>query len=439
MLLLLSAKITNLGITNKSQFDSLLDQIIKETSAEPLVEKTIRNQRTEMIRLFGLVKYVDSTAYPGKRLSSLSQTQDIPMFFKSFCKQFQFPGGFLKPDRICEMALAGVEFKPAKYILTLLKNGESRFGSFAISAAETTHFIFNDKRVTVGNEHTSAILDRIMEIRKTREELDKTSDVVRYARDFLNYMVEANLLDELEGMYRINPKEGKAIHSIVSDKGFFHGFKEVFKPDGTWDTETFRKIDAQWMEWFADSVEDETLETPTIALVKDDTKLPDEWTKIRQLLEKRDPNVRATALKELGDEGEKIVYEHEKGTVQQKRPDLVSHVRIVSDNTLLGYDVLSLHDSEERRKKYIEVKTTKKNYETNVPIPFIITINEWTVAKQLGDDYFVYRVTITKEGVSIFAIQNPVLRHDEGNLIIEPTAYKVTYSSKSGSHMTLNK
>jgi hypothetical protein len=437
MLLLLAAKITNIGVAEKEKFDSLLDQIIRETNTENLEEKTIRNQRTEMIRLFGLAKYADGYAYPGKRLTTLSQTQDIPMFFKSFCKRFQFPGGFVKPDRVAEMIKGGVKFKPAKYILTLLKSGESRFGKFAIDAAEATHFIFNDKRVTVNNSNTSDVLDRILEARKSHIELDKTGDVIRYARDFLNYMVDANLLNELKGIYVLNNAEGKAIHSIISDGEFFNGYASVVSKEGEWDTEEYKKADAKWMEWFADAPGDEMLETPTLALVKEDTRLPDEWNKIRQLLEKRSPSFRSAALKELGDEGEQIAYEHEKTSVGKLRPDLAHLVKIVSNDSSLGYDVLSLHAENGRRKKYIEVKTTKKNYESDVVIPFVISINEWSVAEQLGNDYYIYRVTITKEGVSIFAIRNPVSENKKGNLIIEPTAYKVIYSSESGSQLVL--
>src|SRR4029077_15086762 len=82
MLLLLANQIVNIGIMEKEQFDKVLDDIIRKTNAEPLAEKTIKNQRTEMIRLFGLVKYVDGLAVPGNRLVSLAQTQDIPRFFK---------------------------------------------------------------------------------------------------------------------------------------------------------------------------------------------------------------------------------------------------------------------------------------------------------------------------------------------------------------------
>ena len=432
MLLLLASRIVNIGMMEKEQFDAVLDKIITEINTEPLAEKTIRNQRTEMIRLFGLVKYVDNLAIPGNRLSLLTQTQDTPRFFKSFCSRFQFPGGFLKPDKVSEMVLAGVKFKPAQYLLKMFKIANSRHGEFALNAAEATHFIFYDKRVTVKGETPDKALDRIMEARKNNLELDKTSDVIRYARDFLNYMVEANLLTELRGMYALNEGEKKAIYSIIADQNFFDGYSTVIKSDGSWDKDSYKKIDTEWMEWFADGIEDEALETPATALVKDENNYPDQWKKIKAILERRDPTMRGNALKELGDEGEKIAYEYEKEAVKKVRADLVQMVRIVSNTAALGYDILSVQPEEGRRKKYIEVKTTKKNYESDFMIPFTISINEWSVAQQFGDDYFIYRVIITKEGVTIFSIQNPPKKNAEKHLGIEPIGFKVIYSTKSG-------
>jgi hypothetical protein len=433
VLLVLASRIVNIGMMEKEQFDKLLDKIITEINTEPLVEKTIRNQRTEMIRLFGLVKYVDNLAIPGNRLSLLTQTQDTPRFFKSFCNRFQFPGGFLKPDKVSEMVVAGVKFKPAQYILRMFKIATSRHGEFALSAAEATHFILYDKRVTVQNEAPDKALDRIMEARKNNIELDKTGDVIRYARDFLNYMVEANLLTEFKGMYAINDGEKRAIQSIIGDKNFFDGYSAVIKSDGSWNKDEYKKVDTEWMEWFADGLEDEALETPATALVRDENNYPEQWKKIKEILERKDPKMRGSALKELGDEGERIAYEYEKDTVKKIRPDLVQLVRVVSTTAALGYDIISVQAEEGRKKKYIEVKTTKKNHESDIMIPFTISINEWSVAQQLKDDYFIYRVIITKEGVTIFSIQNPPQRTAEGNLFIEPIGYKVVYSSKSGN------
>ncbi len=437
MLLLLAGQIVNIGIMEKAQFEKVLDDIIRKMNSGPVAEKTIKNQRTEMIRLFGLVKYVDGLAIPGNRLVSLAQTQDIPRFFKSYCKQFQYPGGFLKPDKVAELVVAGVKFKPAKYILQMMKIAESKYGEFGISAAEVTHFIFNDKRVTVQDEKPIQVLERIKETRQKKTELDKTSDVIRYARDFLNYMVEANLLNEFEGIYTLNNKEARAIHYIIADNEFFDGYSKVIKPDGTWDTEEYRQVDLKWAEWFADEIEDEALQTPATALIKDDANFPDQMQKIKEMLEKKDAKARGGALKEIGDEGEQIAFEYEKGAIAKVRPDMVHMVKLVSNMIGLGYDLLSIHADDGRRKKYIEVKTTKKNYESEFAIPFMMSINEWSVAEQHGNDYFIYRVIITKEGITIFAIQDPPRQNKEGNLIIEPIAYKVVYSSKSGKYLDL--
>lgn len=430
MLLLLAAKITELGAVNKNEFDNILDKIIRENNSENYTEKTIKNQRTEMTKLFGLVKSVDKLSLPGKRLTLLSQTQDIPQFFKSFCKGFQFPGGFLKPDKIGNIVVAGVKFKPAKYILKLLLAGESKYSSFAISAAETAHIVFNDKRITVDGEAQGVVVDRIIDIRSKHLELDKTSDVIRYARDFLNYMVEANLLIELDGVYKLNNKETKAIRALVSDSDFFESYSKIIHSDGTWDADEYKGVESDWSEWFAD-VSDEALETSIVALVKDDVRFPNEWQEIIRKVENKE-QARGVNLKAIGDEGEKIAFEYEKETVKKTRPDLIRMVKVVSDNTALGYDIISMETDEQREKKYIEVKTTKKNYQSDVLIPFIISINEWSVAKQFGDAYYIYRVTITKESVSIFVIRNPIQKHKDKKLIIEPTAYKIIYTAESG-------
>jgi hypothetical protein len=404
MLLLLANKIVDIGMMDKERFDELLDKIIAETTTETLTEKTIHNQRTEMIRLFGLAKYVENLAIPGNRLALLTQTQDIPRFFKSFCARFQFPGGFVKPDRVSEMVKAGVKFKPAAYILRVLRIGNQKYGEFAINAAEATHFLFNDMRITVSAEEPTLPLARIKEAREHGLELDKTSDVIRYARDFLNYMVEANLLTEYKGMYALNEKERAAITVIIANKDFFDKYSEVINADGSWDTDEYKKVDAEWMEWFADSVEDKVFETQTTALVQDDNNFPDQWKKIKEILERKDAGLRGAALKQIGDEGEQIALEHERNKIANSRPDLVRMVKLVSNTAALGYDIISMYVEDGRRKKYIEVKTTKKNYESDVMIPFTISINEWSVAQQLADDYYIYRVIITKQGVSIFSI-----------------------------------
>jgi len=369
-LLLLAEQINTIGVTDKNHFNEMLDNVIRKTNDESLAEKTIKNQRTEMIKLFGLVKYSGGVVVPGTRLVQLYESQDIPKFFKSFCKQFQYPGGFSKPDKVKDIVLNNVQFKPAKSILKVLKTGESKHGQFALSAAEVTHFIFNDKRVTAHNENSGETIKRIENFRISGDTLDMKSDIIRYARDFLKYMMLANLLYEFKGMYSLNNGEIKAINVLISDNKYFEHYKNVIDVSGIWMVEEYKKIDEQWMVWFADIdvKEDEKLITPASALIKDDIKFPDQWKKIREILEQKDPVARGRTLIDIGDEGEKIVFEYEKDVVRKNCKHLLSQVKIVSNIKSLGYDIISVEPDGSRVKKYIEVKTTKKNYKCVSPI-----------------------------------------------------------------------
>lgn len=429
MLLLLSVQVAEMGAMPKEEFDKVLDDIIKKNNPEGTADKTIRNQRTEMIRLFGLVKYADDVVTPGKRLSLLAQNQDIPQFFKSFCTRFQYPGGFLKPDRVSELVINKVRFKPASYILRVLLAGESRYGDFGLSSSEVTHFIFYDKRVTIGNENVGTVVDRVIQFRKSKEDLDRTSDVIRYARDFLNYMVSANLLNEIKGIYLLNHQEEKAIRAIIRDRDFFEGYYDVIKADGAWDPDEYKKIDYQWSEWFADTRVEDELQTPTLALV-DEVNFPSEYKKIKDLLSRKVG--RASELKAIGDEGEKIAYEHETEKLGKFKKEYAELVKVVSNEIGLGYDLLSLYPREGRKNKYIEVKTTKKNYDTGIIIPFLMTSNEWNIAKKHGDDYYIYRVIITKDGYTIFAIKNPYVAYKNGELKLEPITFRIAYTERAG-------
>ncbi|MCK4400849.1 DUF3883 domain-containing protein [bacterium] len=437
-LLLLAEQINTIGVTDKEHFNKMLDDVIRDTNEVESTDKTIRNQRTEMIKLFGLVKYSDGAVVPGTRLIHLHETQDIPRFFKSLCKKFQYPGGFLKPDKVKDIVLNDVQFKPAKTILKLLKTGESKHGQFAVSTAEVTHFIFNDKRVTAENEMSGKTIKRIEDFRKSGDVLNMGSDVIRYARDFLKYMTLANLLDKFKGMYSLNNGEVKAINALISDKDYFNNYQDMIDNSGDWVANEYKKIDEQWMDWFADiDVEDDKkLNTPTSALIKDDIKFPNQWKKVREMLDQRNPVARGRALKDIGDEGENIVLEYEKDIVRKNCKHLLPQVKIVSDINSLGYDIISVEPDGSRMKKYIEVKTTKKNYIKGDP-PFTISINEWSVAQQQADSYYIYRVIITREGIAIFEIKNPFKKHKNGKLVVEPLAYKVVYSSDSGRYLTL--
>ncbi|KQK24469.1 hypothetical protein AR438_14840 [Chryseobacterium aquaticum] len=84
----------------------------------------------------------------------------------------------------------------------------------------------------------------------------------------------------------------------------------------------------------------------------------------------------------------------------------------------------------EKRKRYIEVKTTKSRKAINSN-RFKLTPNEWDTAETLGDNYFIYCLTINEQSKNIFIIQNPVKQHELGNIKIDKNLV-VEFSKTSG-------
>lgn len=126
-------------------------------------------------------------------------------------------------------------------------------------------------------------------------------------------------------------------------------------------------------------------------------------------------------LMEIGDLAEKIVLESEIEFLKAEYPELAEKVRLVSNNTKLGFDVLSFEP--DGKQKQIEVKAISVNRNTK---SFIITRNEFSKSKTYSN-YYVYCVTeLNSENPKILRIKNPDFKNND-DFLIEPLAYKVTF------------
>lgn len=129
--------------------------------------KTINNWRTEISALFGFIEHTETTDKPGLRAIELAENQDLVECFKVFLYNFQYPGAHIKPKNVLEQVEAGVHFKPAQYILKLLRYANKEGGnSNGITKFEACHCVFNDLRVTRDNEGVEKTWERILENRK---------------------------------------------------------------------------------------------------------------------------------------------------------------------------------------------------------------------------------------------------------------------------------
>lgn len=124
--------------------------------------------------------------------------------------------------------------------------------------------------------------------------------------------------------------------------------------------------------------------------------------------------------KEIGEQGELIVYESEKRRlIKTKRPDLAKKIeRISLKDDSAGYDILSFR--KDGSKKYIEVKSTKARF-NGKNTEFEITATEVNASKMYGDDYYIYRVfDVMSTSPTIKIIKSPY------GMRLEPKSYIAT-------------
>lgn len=449
-LLILASEMAKLGILPKKDFETRIDASLSKLYGGRFAPKTIANKRTEMTRLYGLAKYQDDTVIIGNRTLTLVQTQDVSRFFKSVCNKFQYPNFINKIQVVEKYVEAGIHFKPAQYLIKLLRAGRQKTGkTFAVTAKEIAHLVFNDIRVTVHQENPDKRVDKFIELREKGILCDGQGDVIRYARDFLTFMVMANLMISHKGKYFLNEQEKKALDFIQNDDSFFEDF-DLAKQGIIVEREEIREVEEDWLAYYADAdfVEEEALRTTISAFEKNTVEITTEENTVETVTTGYDlPDEVIEVIEEqkqttkaIGDEGEAIVYSLEKERVTKERPDLLGLVRIVSNDTSLGFDIQSVFLTG--LKKYIEVKTTKRNFvptDLSIFSYFNISYNEWSTAQQHGDNYFIARVIIAKEKFSVFVIQNPYKQFEEGKIQLYPTEYRLIYNEDAGEFSVKDK
>lgn len=131
---------------------------------------------------------------------------------------------------------------------------------------------------------------------------------------------------------------------------------------------------------------------------------------------------------EIGEAGERIVYNHER----QKLIDAYNEGKIDNLNgklewvsrfdDSLGYDIIS-YDADSGKKKYIEVKTTTGSATT----PFYMSENEVEQSKKIGEQYFLYRLykmdRCKPDNVNYFILKGDISKN--ADVSIEMKDYRV--------------
>lgn len=396
--------------------------------------KTINNWRTEISALFGFIEHTENTDKPGRRALELAQNQDLVESFKIFLYNFQYPGAHIKPKNVLEQIEEGVHFKPAQYILQVLRCANSNGGnSIGITKFEACHCIFNDLRVTRDNEGAEATWERIKENRKNRVEYDQTGDVIRYAGDIIDYMEIANLLKTYDSrMYYLNTLEEETIIKFCESTEWFSEYDSMIK-NKSGSLEAVKDCTQDWFSFVNRDIEDTDFSTDILAYIasdeeelktlKESSKL-DGRPDLRGFLDREEAlearvqtYMESFTTKDIGDIGEGLVHGHECMRIKLGgREDLIHLIKRIPTQFAVGYDISSVELDE--RKRYIEVKTTI----SSKPLHFNrihLTKNEWNTASSTHDRYYVYRLLLSKNERKLFLLQDPVglYKQDKINMI----------------------
>lgn len=385
--------------------------------------KTINNWRTEISALFGFIEHTPTTDKPGRRAIELAERQDLVECFKVFLYNFQYPGAHIKPKNVLEQIEVGVHFKPAQYILKLLRHANKNGGnSIGITKFEVCHCIFNDLRVTRDNEGVEKTLERILQNRKNGYEYDQTSDVIRYAGDIIDYMEIANLLKTYDSrMYYLNTLEEEAIIKFCESSEWFAEYDVMLKKrKGS--LQAVNDCITGWFSYVNRDIQNTDFATDILAYIASDADelkalkdniTTEQDTTVSDLIDRDNELQRRIAsyydaftTKDIGDIGESLVHGHECMRVKiGGREDLIHLIKRIPTQFAVGYDISSVELDE--RKRYIEVKTTI----SSKPLHFNrihLTKNEWNTASSTHDRYYVYRLLLSKSERKLFLLQDPV-------------------------------
>ncbi len=401
--------------------------------------KTINNWRTEISTFFGFIQSDGVTSKAGLRALELAEKQDLVQCFKMFLYHFQYPGAHIKPHEILKCIQAGVKFKPAQYLLRLLKYAEDATGKRqCITKGEFCHCVFHDLRCVRDREPLDKTWQRIVTNREKGMEYDLRGDVVRYAGDMIDYMEIANLLVSHDGYhFYINTLENAAVLKFIHSTDWFSEYDEMIESR----TAALEQIHARQTGWFSyvnRDVSDKVFETDVLAFISSNEE---EYSQLqKQSLKLYDEKLEAAdrlRTKDIGDIGESLVYGHECQRVKLGgREDLIHLIKRIPTQLAVGYDVQSVELDE--RKRYIEVKTTI----SAKPLKFNkvhLTPNEWSTANTVHDRYFIYRLMISKAEKKLFILQDPVrlYKNDLIDMSIRNGAEITFDPSKSGDYEEL--
>lgn len=441
VLLFMAIEVSHIPACEKNQFKQQLNDAVRRYPGNlSATEKTVNNWRTEISALFGLIERDGSSRKPGQMAVILSENQDLIEFFRYFLYYFQYPGGFLKPLEAEKMIRAGIKFKPANYLIQVLLEGQklAEGNKFGITKAEATHCIFNDLRVTRDFRSPKDTALFILNQRNNNTEYNNGGDITRYAGDILDYMVLAELVRLRPNyQYYLNMAELEVLQAFVNNRETFPDYDPLYSRENL-NLNDVKSTEDFWFRYINTSLYSSIFRADILSIIKDSEEpasISPQSEFIAEMLKRlRSRQVAEGSMrtKEIGDLGENIIIEHEKIRLAKlNRKDVLHLIKKIPEQYAVGYDISSYEGVEDLRR-FIEVKTTISHGKLHV-YNFHMTPSEWSAANTHGRFYYVYRLAISAETISLFLISDPVGKYKQSLIEMIPrNGADMCYSEKSG-------
>lgn len=422
---------------SKETFEIQFNEKLKKyLTADKQTKKTLDNHRTEIAgKLFGMYyassQEKDAMVYPSERTLKYLADNDQPAFFKDVCYKMQFPNGMSKPANAYELVNNQISIRQYCYLLKVLLL--AKYSNIVLTKSDIGYYVLNNLDVLQRKATPAEVIEQIVKDKKNRIERKvhtegkASSYDVQHINEQINYLELANLVIIDDKEVTINPNEMETIELFAEE----YSAAPMFDCSSyDWDTIEGRKeFSQEWDEYFAtlSDVSDKFATSvhalaPTPANATDDKKNSVNGNKV-----------------ELGDEGEEFIFEYERKRVSAFNARLANKVIALGKQKGLGYDIQSVvAEPGEKAEyvKYIEVKSTKRvtapDIESTSWLDTLnITRNEYIAAQQHGDFYAIYRVYFTRDGVTVFVMNNLRKKYEDGKVEITPLTYRVDFSSIS--------
>lgn len=427
--------IVDIGQKDSDTFKKELNCFIRTYGSNAVCsEKTINNWRTEIAALFGMYKEINDISIPTAASIDLANESNLERFFRNFIFTFQYPGGHLKSNAIMELLENEIEFHPGKWLAEYFLSTENAY----ITKAEFCHCVFHDKRVTRDHEIIKETIARINRNRDLKVEYDTRGDVVRYAGDILDYMVLGGMLYvDVDNKYHMLPSAQKTLLALKDDTRFFDKYRKIKVCN-----EAINAIEPDWFDY----VDKEYLNTnrilDTTVCAEHNAEEPQKAS-IHQVHDQNQSttlpefDINEADSSETGNMGESLILSHEVLRVSGAgRKDLVHLIKRIPTHLAVGYDIKSVEILTEDLRA-IEVKTSISKQPLTFN-RFHLTTNEWKVAEDLGDKYFVYRLAIHEDGYTLFIIRNPVQKYKQDILKMIPRdGADIVFDDRAGAYEVL--